>query len=101
VKHVSFLMTLAILSLATSGVRAADAAANYPNRPIRFIAPFVAGGPSDLMARLLGQKLSEAWGQPVVVDNRGSAAGIVGFDVLYETVTASNHAFFLSILAMF
>lgn len=61
--------------------RSADTAANYPNRPIRFIAPFVAGGPSDLMARLLGQRLSESWGQPVIVDNRGSAGGVVGFEI--------------------
>ncbi len=66
---------------AASAVRAADAADSYPNRPIRFIAPFVAGGPSDLMARLLGQRLSESWGQPVIVDNRGSAGGLVGFEI--------------------
>ena len=65
----------------TGAARAADGAGNYPNRPIRFIAPFVAGGPSDLMARLLGQRLSEAWGQPVIVDNRGSAGGVVGFEI--------------------
>ena len=70
-----------LLCSATFGARAADPAAGYPSRPIRFIAPFVAGGPSDLMARLLGQKLSESWGQPVIVDNRGSAAGIVGFEI--------------------
>lgn len=60
---------------------AADAAKDYPNRPIRFIAPFVAGGPSDILSRLLGQKLTESWGQTVVVDNRGSAGGIVGFEL--------------------
>ncbi len=73
---------LALLLCSTAfNARAADSAGNYPSRPIRFIAPFVAGGPSDLMARLLGQKLSESWGQPVIVDNRGSAAGIVGFEI--------------------
>ena len=60
---------------------AADAAGDYPNRPLRFIAPFVAGGPSDILSRMLGQKLTEAWGQPVIVDNRGSAGGIVGFEI--------------------
>ncbi len=72
---------LMLLCCAAFGARAADPAGNYPSRPIRFIAPFVAGGPSDLMARLLGQKLSESWGQSVIVDNRGSAAGIVGFEI--------------------
>ena len=60
---------------------AADAGGDYPNRPLRFIAPFVAGGPSDILSRMLGQKLTEAWGQPVIVDNRGSAGGIVGFEI--------------------
>ena len=78
--RVCLLLTSA-LSCATSGVTAADAVADYPNRPIRFIAPFVAGGPSDMLSRLLGQKLTESWGQTVVVDNRGSAGGIVGFDL--------------------
>ena len=75
------LFLIPALSCAASGVIAADATADYPNRPIRFIAPFVAGGPSDMLSRLLGQKLSETWGQTVVVDNRGSAGGIVGFDL--------------------
>lgn len=80
-KHAAHLFLMSVLSCAASGVAAADAAADYPNRPIRFIAPFVAGGPSDLLSRLLGQKLTESWGQPVIVDNRGSAGGIVGFEI--------------------
>jgi tripartite-type tricarboxylate transporter receptor subunit TctC len=80
-KHAAFLLLIPVLSCAASGVAAADAAAGYPNRPIRFIAPFVAGGPSDMLSRLLGQKLTESWGQTVVVDNRGSAGGIVGFEL--------------------
>lgn len=60
---------------------AALAQSDYPNRPIRFIAPFVPGGPSDTLSRLLGQKLTESWGQSVIVDNRGSAGGIVGFEL--------------------
>jgi tripartite-type tricarboxylate transporter receptor subunit TctC len=75
------LLLMMMLSCAASGVAAADAAGDYPNRPIRFIAPFVAGGPSDILSRLLGQKLTESWGQPVIVDNRGSAGGIVGFEI--------------------
>ncbi len=65
----------------TVGNAANAAEANYPNRPIRFIAPFVPGGPSDILARLLGQRLNESMGQQVVVDNRGSAGGIVGFEL--------------------
>ena len=80
-KHAAHLFLISVLSCAASGVAAADAAAGYPSRPIRFIAPFVAGGPSDTLSRLLAQKLTESWGQTVVVDNRGSAGGIVGFEL--------------------
>jgi tripartite-type tricarboxylate transporter receptor subunit TctC len=80
-KHAIHLFVVSVLSCAASSVSAADAAADYPSRPIRFIVPFVAGGPSDVLSRLLGQKLTESWGQTVVVDNRGSAGGIVGFEL--------------------
>ncbi len=53
-------------------------AAVFPNHPIRIIVPFPAGGPSDLVARLIGQKMSEDWGQPVVIDNRPGANTIIG-----------------------
>ena len=80
-KHAAHLLLIPVLAFAASSVAAADAAANYPSRPIRFIVPFVAGGPSDVLSRLLGQKLTESWGQTVVIDNRGSAGGIVGFEL--------------------
>ena len=85
-KRAAHLVLISILSCATSIAIAADAAADYPNRPIRFIAPFVAGGPSDILSRLLGQKLTESWGQPVIVDNRGSAGGIVGFEIASQAL---------------
>ncbi len=85
-KHSARLFVVLVLSCAASGALAADAAADYPNRPIRFIAPFVAGGPSDILSRLLGQKLTESWGQPVIVDNRGSAGGIVGFEIASQAL---------------
>jgi tripartite-type tricarboxylate transporter receptor subunit TctC len=50
---------------------------DYPNRPIRLITPAAQGGTTDLLARIFGQKLSESWGQQVVVDNRASAAGVI------------------------
>lgn len=55
-------------------------AQNYPVKPIRIIVTFPPGGPSDFVARALGQKLTEAWGQQVVVDNRGGAGGVVGVE---------------------
>ena len=69
-------------ALALLAMAASDAAAqSYPSRPIRFIVPFSAGGPSDILARLIGVKLTEAWGQPVVIDNRTGAAGIIGAEL--------------------
>ena len=53
----------------------------YPNRPIRLIIPFVPGGPSDFLSRLVGAKLSENLGQQIISDNRGSAGGLLGFEM--------------------
>jgi len=53
----------------------------YPSKPIRIIVPLAAGGPSDLLARTLGQKFTETWSQPVVIDNRTGANGVVGCEI--------------------
>ena len=58
----------------------AAAAQTFPTKPVRLIVTFPPGGPSDFVARALGQKLTEGWGQQVVVDNRGGAGGVVGVE---------------------
>jgi tripartite-type tricarboxylate transporter receptor subunit TctC len=55
---------------------------SYPVKPIRFIVPFAPGGTTDIVARVIGQKLSEDLGQPIIVDNRGGAGGTIGTDML-------------------
>lgn len=58
----------------------------FPSKPVRFIAPFSAGGPTDLLARVIGHKLNELWGQPVVVENRPGAGGNIGAEVVAKAV---------------
>jgi tripartite-type tricarboxylate transporter receptor subunit TctC len=53
----------------------------YPNRSVRLIVPYTAGGPTDIQARLIAQKMSQSWGQQVVVDNRTGAGGIVAAEI--------------------
>lgn len=60
-------------------------AQNWPTKPIRIVVPFVAGGPSDALPRLIGPKLSEALGQPVVVENRPGASGNIGMEVVAKS----------------
>jgi tripartite-type tricarboxylate transporter receptor subunit TctC len=73
------------LALAAACAAAAAAAQPYPAKPIRVIVPFTAGGPADLTARIVAQKLTESWAQPVVVDNRTGASGTIGADVVAKS----------------
>ncbi|HLQ01420.1 MAG TPA: tripartite tricarboxylate transporter substrate-binding protein, partial [Burkholderiales bacterium] len=68
--------------LAAPGALAQDSAANYPNRPIRIIVPFPAGGAADALPRVVAEKLTARWGQPVIVENRAGASGAIGAEVV-------------------
>jgi tripartite-type tricarboxylate transporter receptor subunit TctC len=71
VRHIRTAMLAIAATLAATAVSAqtADPAQTYPNRPVKMIVPFPAGGPTDILARVVSQRLSEVWGQPVVVEN--------------------------------
>lgn len=85
-KKIITLLTTACLGVLCAGLASAqDAAAGYPKKPIRIIVPFPAGGTSDVLARMVGQKLNEAWGQPVIVENRAGANGNIGADLVAKS----------------
>ena len=95
------LVAAAIVGTAAGVVAPAFAQADYPNKPIRLIVPFPAGGSTDIVGRVVAQKLSERLGQQVVVDNRGGAGGTIGADAAAKAAadgytltigTTSTHA---------
>ncbi|SHH95142.1 Bug family tripartite tricarboxylate transporter substrate binding protein [Bradyrhizobium erythrophlei] len=73
----AFLTGLSVLLLPASAV-----AGDFPDKPIRLIVPFPAGGPNDIIARVIGQRMSELIKQPVVIENRGGQAGVLGTDAV-------------------
>ena len=75
--------------------RAPTDAASYPNRPIRLVVPSAPGGGTDIVARLIGQGLSESWGQTVVVDNRGGAGGIPAVTLVAKASAADGYTMLL------
>ena len=80
-------LALALLAATLAAPLVADEARGqaYPSKPIRMVIPFAAGGFSDVVGRIVGQKLSENMGQPVVLDNRAGASGIIGTDIVAKS----------------
>ncbi len=73
-----FALGLALVGLAFSNAPLAA----FPERSVRIVVPFPAGGSNDVIARILGQRLSEVWSQPVVIENRGGAGGNIGGELV-------------------
>ena len=101
-------LIIAGIMVETAALLASNAHAqlSYPSKPIRIIAPFTAGGPVDISARILAQKLTESWGQQVIVENRAGASGTIGGDAVAKAppdgytvlLTSSAHVITPSIL---
>src|SRR5262249_9743703 len=73
---------VAVLALSLSPTAEAQ---TYPDKPVRIVVPYAPGGSVDLVARVLGQKLQESFGQPVVIDNRAGAGGAIGVDAVAKS----------------
>ena len=95
-----FLLTILLLA-------APAAAEPWPTHPVRMIVPFPAGGPADTLGRVIADKLAAAWGQPVVIENRGGAGGNIGAEIASRAapdgytllVNPSNHVINASLYA--
>jgi tripartite-type tricarboxylate transporter receptor subunit TctC len=79
---VRFALTRFLLGAVALALAVTAHANDYPQKPIRIVSPFTAGGANDIFARILAQKLTERWGQTVLVDNRPGAGGTLGADLV-------------------
>lgn len=87
---------LFVVALLWTGTAPAQRAKSYPSKPIHIIVPFATGSASDVVARLIGEKLKEAWGQPIVIDNRPGAGGTIG---IAETAKAEPDGYTLVVVS--
>ena len=78
--HLLHRLAIALLA-AASLIAIPGVAQTYPSKPVRFVVPFVAGGPTDIQGRMLGEKLSQRLGQQFIIDNRGGANGSIGMEL--------------------
>ncbi len=87
-----FLVALAVVAVPAL----AQDATSYPSKPIRIIVPFTPGSATDIVARLVGEKLNAAWGQPVIVENRPGAGGTIG---IAQTAKADPDGYTLAVVS--
>ena len=91
----------ALLATAVNPLQAqTDPAATYPNKPIRVIVGFAAGGGNDIFARLVGARLSEILGQPVVIENRAAAGGRLAADFVANQAPADGYTLLVGATGM-
>lgn len=76
---------LAMIGLAATAAAHAQGANTFPSKPVKVIVPFTAGGPADSVTRFIAQRMSEAWGQPVIVENRVGAGGMIGAEAIAKS----------------
>src|SRR5260370_2602325 len=93
-KRAAFLKGVGALVLAPAAGRAQGA---WPDKQIRMVIPFAAGGTTDLLARALGQHMTQVWGQPVVADNRAGVNGVGAGEIVAKS---ASDGYTLSIVAM-
>jgi tripartite-type tricarboxylate transporter receptor subunit TctC len=94
-KRAAFLRGAAAFAVVTPAIVRAQGA--WPDKQIRMVIPFAAGGTTDLLARALGQHMTQAWGQPVVADNRAGANGVVAGEIVAKS---AGDGYTLSMVAM-
>lgn len=94
-KRLAFLKGLGALAVAAPSIVRAQG--TYPDKQIRMVIPFAPGGTTDLLARAVGQHFAQAWGQPVVADNRAGANGVVAGEIVAK---APGDGYTLSVVAM-
>jgi tripartite-type tricarboxylate transporter receptor subunit TctC len=95
-KRASFACVCILCALSAYGYgAAAPAESSYPSKPIRMVVPSAPGGGTDIVARLIGQGLQEAWGQTVVIDNRGGAGGIPGVAMVAKNSAPDGYTMLL------
>ena len=90
-------LTVCAPPLAWAQAKSKPVAESFPSRPIRMIAPFPAGGPTDLVARTIARRLSDSWGQQVIVDNRGGANGVIAQEIAANSAPDGHTMFVHSV----